>query len=73
MVAGEYRVEVGGHRISAVVTGSGGPAVVIEPGWGSTAESWEAIAQALATDTTVVTYDRPGYRTSDRGARSAHP
>ncbi|MFD5065697.1 alpha/beta fold hydrolase [Streptomyces sp. NPDC058394] len=40
--------------------------MVIEPGWGSTAESWEAIAQALATGTTVVTYDRPGYRTSDR-------
>ncbi|MFE5110683.1 alpha/beta fold hydrolase [Streptomyces sp. NPDC056663] len=66
MVAGEYRVEVGGHRISAVVRGSGGPAVVIEPGWGSTVESWEALAQALSTDTTVVTYDRPGYRTSDR-------
>jgi pimeloyl-ACP methyl ester carboxylesterase len=64
------QVEVGPHRIEATVFGSGTPAVVIEPGFGGTAASWRAVAEALAEDTTVVTYDRVPYGASSR-ARDA--
>lgn len=59
-------VTVGPHRISVTVFGSGGPAVVVEPGLGGSAQSWRAIAETLAADTTVVTYDRAAYGTSSR-------
>jgi pimeloyl-ACP methyl ester carboxylesterase len=59
-------VTVGAHRISCTVFGSGGPAVVVEPAFGGSAQSWQAIATALAGDTTVVTYDRSAYGRSSR-------
>jgi pimeloyl-ACP methyl ester carboxylesterase len=59
-------VTVGPHRISATKFGSGGPAVIVEPGFGGTARSWQAVAGAVAADTTVVTYDRSAYGTSSR-------
>jgi pimeloyl-ACP methyl ester carboxylesterase len=61
-------VTVGPHRISVTVFGSGGPPVVIEPGFGGTARSWRAVAEAVAEQTTVVTYDRAAYGTSSRAA-----
>jgi pimeloyl-ACP methyl ester carboxylesterase len=66
------QVEVGPHRIEATVLGSGTPAVVIEPGFGGTAASWRAVAEAVAEDTTVVTYDRVPYGASSpaRDART---
>lgn len=57
-------VEVGQHRIEATVFGTGQPAVVIEPGFGGSAQSWRAIAEELAEGTTVVTYDRAPYGAS---------
>lgn len=59
-------VVVGPHRISVTVFGTGGPPVVIEPGFGGSAQSWRAIAETLAEQTTVVTYDRAPYGTSSR-------
>lgn len=66
-------VVVGRHRIEATVLGAGGPAVVIEPSFGGTAASWRAVAEAVAQDTTVVTYDRVPYGASSRAhdARTA--
>src|SRR5215472_4885571 len=58
-------VEAGLHRIEATVFGSGAaPVVVIEPALGGTARAWWPIAQTLAEDTTVVTYDRAPYGAS---------
>jgi len=59
-------VNVGPHRISVTVFGSGGPAVVVEPAFGGSAQSWQAIAETVGRDTTVVTYDRAAYGTSSR-------
>lgn len=57
-------VEAGRHRIEATVYGEGLPAVVIEPAFGGCAQAWRSIAQTLAQDTTVVTYDRAPYGAS---------
>ena len=59
-------VSVGAHRISVTVFGSGEPAVVIEPAFGGSAQSWHAIAGTLGEQTTVVTYDRAPYGASSR-------
>jgi pimeloyl-ACP methyl ester carboxylesterase len=67
------QVEVGPHRIEATVFGSGAPAVVIEPGFGGSAASWQAVAEAVAADTTVVTYDRAPYGASSRARDARTP
>lgn len=67
------RVTVGPHQIEATVIGSGTPAVVIEPGFGGTAASWRAVAEAVAEDTTVVTYDRVPYGASSRASDARTP
>lgn len=59
-------VEAGRHQIEATVFGAGVPVVVIEPAFGGRAQAWRAIAEALAADTTVVTYDRAPYGASSR-------
>lgn len=67
------QVEVGPHRIETTVFGSGTPAVVIEPGLGGTAASWRTVAEAVAEDTTVVTYDRAPYGASSRARDARTP
>jgi pimeloyl-ACP methyl ester carboxylesterase len=67
------QVEVGPHRIDAMVFGSGAPAVVIEPGFGGTAASWRAVAEAVAEETTVVAYDRVPYGASSRAQDARTP
>jgi pimeloyl-ACP methyl ester carboxylesterase len=67
------QVQVGPHRIEATVFGSGTPAVVIEPSFGGTAASWQTIAEAVAQDTTVVTYDRVPYGASSRARDARTP
>ncbi|HET9079670.1 MAG TPA: alpha/beta hydrolase [Trebonia sp.] len=64
MTRGTVTVSVGRHRLEATVSGAGTPAVVIEPSFGGAAEDWAKIAQALAGETTVVTYDRAPYGAS---------
>ena len=61
-------VKAGRHRIEANVFGAGSPAVVIEPSFGGSAAEWRSIAEALAEETTVVTYDRVPYGASSRAA-----
>ena len=67
-------VDVGQHRIEATVFGSGQPSVVIEPPFGGNAAAWWPIAQTMAEDTTVVTYDRAPYGASSpaRDGRTPH-
>jgi pimeloyl-ACP methyl ester carboxylesterase len=66
-------VAVGPHRISVTVSGQGGPAVVIEPAFGGSAQSWQAVAGVLAAETTVVTYDRAAYGASSRAVDRRTP
>lgn len=64
MTIGTAMVRVGRHTLAATVTGEGSPAVVIEPSFGGCADDWTAIAETLARETTVVTYDRAPYGAS---------
>lgn len=64
MISGTVIVSVGLHQLEATVFGTGAPAVVIEPSFGGAAEDWAKIAQELAEETTVVTYDRAPYGAS---------
>ena len=59
-------IKVGRHRIEATVYGSGTPTVVIEPSFGGSAAEWEAIAERIAEETTVVAYNRAPYGASSR-------
>jgi pimeloyl-ACP methyl ester carboxylesterase len=61
-------IDVGGHRLYIECTGSGGPAVILQPGLGASSSSWAAIAPAVAATTTVCTYDRAGHGRSDEAA-----
>jgi pimeloyl-ACP methyl ester carboxylesterase len=70
MADGTVIVPVGRHQLAATVFGQGTPAVVIEPSFGGAAEGWEKIAQTLAEETTVITYDRAPYGASS-AARDA--
>jgi pimeloyl-ACP methyl ester carboxylesterase len=66
-------VEAGRHRIEANVFGRGSPVVVIEPSFGGAAAEWRRIAETLAAQTTVVTYDRAPYGASSRAADRRAP
>jgi pimeloyl-ACP methyl ester carboxylesterase len=72
MTGGTVVISVGRHQLAATVFGEGTPTVVIEPSFGGAAGDWEKIAQALAEETTVVTYDRAPYGASSpaRDART---
>ncbi|HEY1703784.1 MAG TPA: alpha/beta hydrolase [Trebonia sp.] len=63
-------VWVGQHELVANVFGSGSPTVVIEPALGGDAEAWRWLAEVLAEQTQVVTYDRAPYGASS-AARDA--
>jgi pimeloyl-ACP methyl ester carboxylesterase len=66
-------VQVGAHWIEANVFGGGRPAVVIEPAYGGDAGSWQPIAEAIATETTVVTYNRAPYGASSAAVDGRKP
>jgi pimeloyl-ACP methyl ester carboxylesterase len=66
-------VDAGRHRIEATVFGAGRPAVVIEPAFGGSARAWRTIAEALARETTVVTYNRVPYGGSSRATDRRMP
>src|ERR1700742_3805902 len=74
MSGGTVMITVGRHQLAATVFGEGTPVVVIEPSFGGAAEDWEKIAQALADETTVITYDRAPYGASSaaQDARTPH-
>jgi pimeloyl-ACP methyl ester carboxylesterase len=59
--------DVGTHRLHAVVTGDGTPAVVFDGGIAVRCEEYRVLQDRIARETTVVTYDRAGYGSSDGG------
>ena len=58
-------VDVGQHRLHLDCTGSRGPTVVLEPGGGAMSSNLGLITPAVARDTRVCVYDRPGRGSSD--------
>jgi pimeloyl-ACP methyl ester carboxylesterase len=58
-------IDVGGYRLHLHCTGSGSPTVVLEPGQGGVSSDFAWIAPAVARDSTVCVYDRPGRGWSD--------
>jgi len=66
-------IPVGPHRLAATIFGEGAPAVVIEPAFGGNAAAWRSIAERIAGETTVVTYDRAPYGPSSPARDSRSP
>jgi pimeloyl-ACP methyl ester carboxylesterase len=66
---GHRLVDVGGHRLDILCTGSGSPTVVLEPGLG---ESSSAMARWIAPDvartTRICVYDQAGHGHSEAAA-----
>ncbi len=58
------RIMVDGHEMVLYKTGNKGPVVVLESGGNSDHRSWHSIVPDLAKTMTVITYDRPGYLSS---------
>ncbi|MFL6132575.1 MAG: alpha/beta fold hydrolase [Nocardioidaceae bacterium] len=58
-------IDVGGHRLHLDCAGSRGPTVVLEPGGGGMSADMGLIAPAVARNTRVCVYDRPGRGQSD--------
>jgi pimeloyl-ACP methyl ester carboxylesterase len=66
-------IPAGRHRLAAAVFGTGAPAVVIEPAFGGNAAAWRPIAERIAAETTVVSYDRAPYGPSSPARDSRSP
>jgi len=60
-------VNTGKQNLYCTVKGKGSPAIIIEADIGSSSPEWWHIQDALAKNTTVVTYDRAGYGWSGSG------
>ncbi len=58
-------VDVGGHRLHLECTGTRSPTVVLQPGGGAMSADLGLITPAVARDTRVCVYDRPGRGASD--------
>jgi pimeloyl-ACP methyl ester carboxylesterase len=58
-------IDVAGHRLHLNCTGSGSPTVVLQPGGGDFSSVMAWIAPAVAAQTRVCVYDRPGRGWSD--------
>jgi pimeloyl-ACP methyl ester carboxylesterase len=52
--------QVGGARVHALTSGSGGPAVVFISGMGEDLATWRDVQPAVANLSTTLVYDRPG-------------
>ena len=60
-------IDVGGHRLHLVSSGSGAPVVVMEAALGGSSISWSLVQPAVARLTQVCAYDRSGFGWSDPG------
>ena len=62
-------VDVGGYRLHLIISGTGGPSVVLESGGGDFSFDWSLVQPEVARFTQVVSYDRAGYAFSDPGPK----
>jgi pimeloyl-ACP methyl ester carboxylesterase len=58
-------VDVGGHRLHVVCTGTGSPGVLLESAIAASSLSWAVVQPAVAQFTRVCAYDRAGLGWSD--------
>ena len=56
-----------GRRLHFACSGEGSPTVLMESGFGATADAWFKVQPALAQQTRACSYDRAGYGASDPG------
>jgi len=56
-----------GRRLHFICSGRGSPTVLMESGFGATADAWFKVQPELARDARVCSYDRAGYGSSDPG------
>lgn len=61
-------VDIGGRAMNIDCAGAGGPAVILDSGFGSPGYVWRAIQSQIATFTQVCWFDRAGYGWSDAGS-----
>ena len=61
--------KAGDGRLHMEVEGQGSPTVILEAGFGGTAEAWAKVQPEVARFTRVVSYDRAGLGKSDPGPR----
>lgn len=62
-------IEVQGHMMHLLASGTGGPTVVLETGASGYFGAWEWVQQQVADHTRVVSYDRAGLGFSQSAAR----
>jgi pimeloyl-ACP methyl ester carboxylesterase len=60
-------VNLGGHRLHVLCTGSGSPTVVVENGLGDFSFDWALVQGPVSKFARICTYDRAGYAWSDPG------
>jgi pimeloyl-ACP methyl ester carboxylesterase len=68
----ERSVDVAGHGLHVLETGTGKPSVVFENGMGEDLSTWKDVQPAIARLTHTFSYDRAGLGKSDQSS-SAHP
>ena len=56
-----------GRRLNLYCTGHGGPAVILDSGWGGPTTAWAYMQPAVSAFTEVCSYDRAGQGFSDGG------
>ena len=68
------KLDVGGYKLAAEISGEGSPTVVFVSGGGDDGEPWDAVISALRSSTSILTYARAGIGDSetpdDAGPRS---
>jgi pimeloyl-ACP methyl ester carboxylesterase len=60
-----FLLDVGGHRLHAVCSGSGGPGVLLESGIAASSLSWSLVQPRIGEFTRACAYDRAGLAWSD--------
>ncbi len=60
-------IDIGTHSLHAHIVGDGLPAIVIDVGIASRSGEWYPLQNRLASEATVIVYDRAGYGTSEPG------
>jgi pimeloyl-ACP methyl ester carboxylesterase len=68
----EKMIDVGGRSLHCCVHGKGFPTVVLVSGFGAPQAYWNPVVPDLASQTTVLTYDRAGIGKSEIGELPTH-
>ena len=67
---GGRMIDVGGHRLYIRTSGTGTPAVLMEPGMGASTSAYGWLEQGIASFTTYCVYDRAGLGRSEESGQA---